>query len=414
MTVTGADRTGPAQALMDSGLPGTQFYAPQARILDEQGGAILIGDQPVNSDLVSVKVTQTHHGVSQVAITMNNQRHDAAGRPLAPMWKYNRMDAIKFGQRVRVEFRYGNHDWTQMILARITDVSFNFPSAGGAQLTLQGEDLLSLLKTKPEEDKRYRDKSELEIITDSLTRSSSGLSLLPTDLEIFPETLRTITHRQSQTYLQFIESLAERMDYEVFVDSENPTQMHFRPARSMDSFNRIIDLTWNRDLVEFRPKFKVWDIFTDVTVKGRHPRLRRRFRETANADDIAADLHAIPGGDMPMNAVAARNRFFANENRAENNSHSETVTNLDPQRARKKAQALMRKRAREFLTAEVSTIGFSGIAPGIHININNLSAPFDGIYYVTKAVHSIDGGGYKTQCSLRRPGMLNPDAYPGV
>lgn len=415
MVAITSGQTGPAREFMEAGLPGTRFYAPQARIVDESGSPIVIGKNPVNSDLVSVRVTQTHHGVSQVAITMNNQRHDEKHKPLLPTWKYNGMDPIKFGLRVRVEFRYGNTQiWTPMIVARITDVSFSFPSGGGAQLTLQGEDLLSLLKNKPEKDERYRNKSEFEIVTSSLSSSGSKLTLFPAERDVFQETLKTVTHRKSQTYLQFIESLAERMDYEVFVEPENPNQVYFQPARSTYKDIDIVDLTWHKDLVEFRPKFKVWDIYTDVTAKGRHPRRRKRIKGEATAKDLEADLHTAPNGKKPMDAIKARDSFFSDENRPEANSHSVKVTNLDENRAKLKAVAVLRKRAREFLTAEASIIGFTKIRPGIHVNINGMSAPFDGIYYVTKVVHALDSGGYKTQCSLRRPGMLDPKLYPGA
>ena len=65
--------------------------------------------------------------------------------------------------------------------------------------------------------------------------------------------------------------------------------------------------------------------------------------------------------------------------------------------------------------ADVTTIGFTGLRPGIHVNLSGLYAPFDGVYYVTTAVHTLsaEGKGFTTKCSLRRPGMLDPSAYPG-
>jgi phage protein D len=75
------------------------------------------------------------------------------------------------------------------------------------------------------------------------------------------------------------------------------------------------------------------------------------------------------------------------------------------------AKRLLRERAREFLTAEGSTIGFPKIRPGIHLNISGLRAPFDGLYYVTRATHTLDERGYRTGFSVRRPGMLPPEGY---
>ncbi len=75
--------------------------------------------------------------------------------------------------------------------------------------------------------------------------------------------------------------------------------------------------------------------------------------------------------------------------------------------------AQLRKSMRELLTADGSTIGRPGLRPGIHVKIGGLYPPFDGLYYTTQTVHTFDGNGYRTQFSLRRPGMLDPDQYPG-
>ena len=394
-------------------------------MVNDRGLPILAGSKSVNCDLVSARVTQIHHGVSQVSLTLNNQRHDGE-LPLTPTWKYNRLGVLRFGQHVQVQFRYARgedagEDWQPMMLARITDMGFTFPSSGGCQLTLEGEDMLSLLKTKPDDDTAYRNKSENEIVEDVLRRAQFSTAFpmaASTDPEPFSDTLTTVTHQKSQTYLQFIESLAERLDYEVYVDFDDTTnsfsavKFHFAPARSL-RLRGLVELTWGSDLVEFRPKFKVWDVYTGAKTNGRDPRRRARVEESVVAGALVPDLHTAPGGATPMSAIDVRARFFRAERGAvPDNLASLDVTNLDRQRARRLAVATLRKSAREFLTVEASTIGFTRIRPGIHVNIKNMYAPFDGIYYVTKAVHTLDSNGYRTQCTLRRPGMLNPDGYP--
>jgi phage protein D len=115
------------------------------------------------------------------------------------------------------------------------------------------------------------------------------------------------------------------------------------------------------------------------------------------------------GAPKPKSAVALRRRFFADEQ--PDNPFSVSVTNLDVDRALAHAKRLLRESARAFLTAEGSTIGFPKIRPGIHLRIGGLRAPFDGMYYVTQAVHTLDDRGYRTNFSVRRPGMLPPEGY---
>jgi phage protein D len=87
-------------------------------------------------------------------------------------------------------------------------------------------------------------------------------------------------------------------------------------------------------------------------------------------------------------------------------------SNLDEERAMIKAHKTLLDGAREMLTVEASTIGFPALRPGVHVRIQGLYPPFNGIYYVTKAIHALDGSGYRTNVTLRRPGMLPPGKYP--
>src|SRR5439155_2039801 len=118
------------------------------------------------------------------------------------------------------------------ILARVTDLQFGFPSSGAAQLSIVGEDMLSLLKTKPDKEKPYSNRKEDFIVRDVLDRSqakSLGLGFTGTSpgedplkgpLQAWPDLqpLRSITHSKDTNYLQFLQNIAERMDFELFVD----------------------------------------------------------------------------------------------------------------------------------------------------------------------------------------------------
>ena len=408
---------------------GTSFFAPQARLVGEDGTPILIGEQPVSADISSVTVTQVNTGVSQVEVVLNNQHHtNDRHRILAPSWRYNKLDTLGFGKRVRVDMRYGSDGWTPMVLARITDVGFVFPSAEGAKITLKGEDLLSLLKTKPDENKRHDEVQEVDLVTSLLAESRCGLTSAGEATSPFTEPLATITHEKAKTYLQFIQSLAERMDFEVFVEFDNvepgspgrnPTQadvrtvgFHFAPSRSAN-LGTPVTLLYGRDIVDFKPTFKVWDILTGAVADGAVPRGRGRLEtEPVAMADAINDLHAAEGGPTPINAADVREAAFANENRPAENVETINVQNIDVERAQLQATAKLRTSARQLLTADVTTIGFPKLRPGMHVDIKEMYAPFDGIWYVTKTVHALSASGYTTKSSLRRPGMLDASTYP--
>ena len=140
------------------------MYAPQARLVDLATGKIigtnvtaqLAGGGTQNTilsaDLISAKVTLPNTGIAQLQVTLNNQRF-FEGKPVFPPWKYNDFSesstagestySITLGQRLRLDLRYSNMPWTKMIVARVTDLQFSFPSSGGSQLTVIAEDMLT-------------------------------------------------------------------------------------------------------------------------------------------------------------------------------------------------------------------------------------------------------------------------------
>lgn len=432
------------QAQTTGAPPGTSFFAPAVHLLDENATgsdqsdqAIIFGQagdsqaHPVHVDIERAEVTQVNHGPSQVSVTLNNQRHQSYEnpRPISPSWKYNRLDHLKFGQKLVVKFGYamkepGSADSrvapasadtafqkNLMLRARITDMTFGFPNQGGSKVTLKGEDAMSLLNAKPENDKRYDRQNEVQMVEEILVRSGSGLQLADGPRENLSGTIRSLTHRKGTSYLQFVQELAKRLDYEVWVDIDQANQIHFEKARSL-MLGAVIDLSWNRNLVDFKPRFKGWDIYTGATAGGRNPSRRSAIREVVAASEIQSDLHTAPEGPGPITAIQARSDFFTGGGDSDENNVTVDVNNLDTARARMAAVSELRRSAREFLTADATTIGLPHLRPGMHVNIKKLYAPFDGIYYVTHAIHTIDNTGYRTKVKLRRPGMLNPSAYP--
>ena len=409
--------------------PGTKFFAPQARLVKEDGTPLLIANQPVNADIVSITVTLSATGeVGQVQIVLNNQRHDAHHRPVAPIWRYNRLDTVRFGTRIRVDMRYADEGWTPMILARVTNIDFWFPPGAGSQVTLNGEDFLSLLKVKPDTDYIHMQAQEVDVVDTELREANAGMSLAaPRPAEPFTTPLASITHEKSKTRLEFINELAQRMDFEVFVDFANrspvrtdeprPVSLHFEPCRSAGTAAPL-SLLWGRDITEFKPAFKVWDVLTAATATGSVPRGRGGFSvPPIRMDDpgVINDLRIGADGARPQSAAAVRASAFSAEGRTpETNVGTVTATNIDEERARMAAKTMLRKSARQFLTAEITTLGAPPLKPGAHVDLTGLYAPFNGVYYVTKTVHTLSAAGYSTKADLQRPGMLDPSGYPGV
>jgi hypothetical protein len=293
-----------------------------------------------------------------------------------------------------------------------------------------GEDLTSLLKTRPETDEMYIDFHEIEIVELALGSSGTGLTLPASRPQpAFAAPLDGITHEKAKSYLEFFKAFAERMDYEIFAEFDDVTpgqagaqatapdrrsvSFHFEPARS-GVLKALVSLHWGRDIIEFKPAFKAWDILTGARASGSVPRGRGTFEVAVTMAEAINDLHAAPGAGRaaPLSVASIREGIFADETSPAVNEAAVQAANIDQERARLQAVARLRSSAREFLTAELKTIGFTRLRPGIHVDLTGLYAPFDGIYYVTRTVHSLTAAGYLTTSTLRRPGMLDPATYP--
>lgn len=453
----------------------TQFYAPRARLVDVATNTVIGGtfiadaahtdaSQNQTLDIVSAQVTLVNTGVAQLKVALNNQIFDGDGLPLTPPWLYNAFDRLRFGQWVRLDMSYGDAPWTKMIVAQINNMQFQFASTGPAEVTIIGEDLLSLFKRKPTEDKRYsQGRTEEQIVRDVVTRAggvprfagstpgqvrrgSDGWVENRGSLLAWPtisEDLPAITHQKAQTFLQFLQPIADRMDFEIFVDftrnyipldepgdpvpssasesaaDASAVMLHFEPARSLLSGGTpevFVPLTWGRDLVDFTPTLKVWDLATGVTVKGRNPTSVERINHDIQGPDadgyVAMDLGKASSSEPDLVPATTLRRQLLQGVTVPTDAPIEVdVTNLGNERARLMAIATLRAKARELISVEATTIGFPSLRAGSHVDIAGLYAPFDGLYYIVKAVHVLDEHGYHTTLTLRRSGMQAPNSY---
>jgi hypothetical protein len=454
------------------------LYAPQARLVDLASGQVIGTNVTsaasghsittttiVSADLISARATLPNTGVGQLAITLNNQRF-MEGKPIFPPWKYNDFSApskldtahqdavgtfgLTLGQRVRLDLRYSTGPWVKMMIARITDLAFSFPSSGAAQLQITGEDMLSALKIRPLRDLPYDNRQEEFIASATVSAAHLNVPVRSEGIVQRDQPLRSARHLKSQTYFQFLTDMASRLDCELYtdfvshlaeedrrgkvsdgrIDVASELRVVMEPARStLPPSTKVTDwssaelargeyveLRWGLSLIDFSPRLKVWEMPTSSVASGSDPGRRGRARgEVSSAElqtAIQRELPRSPSYDAaPVDAITARSQFFGHQGDTDSNLETSHGSGLDPTRTRQKALAQVLAKVREFMTAEASVVGLPMLRPGMYVHILGLRPPFDGFYYLTKAVHTLDGNGYRTQISLRRPGMLPPGAY---
>jgi hypothetical protein len=440
--------------------PGTSYYVPGVRLVKlsstiqaggEQGREL---DRDVLADILSVEVTSVANGASTYKITLNNwytstasdntgknddfatlAARESAGRggPLWPRFKYNDLSLLSFGMRLRIDMRYmpepvaaesirrenSKNAWVPMISGPVTDMRFTFGAAEGARVEISGEDDLSALKDKVERRIIMDRLGEVNIVRQALSRASYPISNIAEPLVSYPsfatndnQGLREAIQR-GQSYLDLIQKLGERLDFEVFVafrDLDDPAsalEFHFEPCRARvlaDGFK----LDRERDLLAFTPTIKVVDQYSKVHVLGRHrdPLLAKPVDGEAQHTIVKDELHRDPSRDGELKSAGeVREEYFANRS----NPHEvPNQSNMDPVRADWYAEAVIRRKAREFFTVEVTTLGRPRLRPGQHVEIRGMRPPFDGFYYATQVVTTYGVDGLRTRVTASRPGMELP------
>ncbi len=444
--------------------PGRSLFVPEVRL--SKLGRTAKGREPatvmedVHFDIVGVEVTRVNTGAGQFAITLNNWHdtlpHDrrngdqAAGRseprrdgtPLLPRFKYNDFQRLGFGDRLRIDMRYWPPDpaigatdtaqdagWVPMISGAVTDMRFTFSANDGARLVVSGEEDLTPLKARNPKRVPYRGKSERDIVRDVLARAGYAVPLARSPLPWPPfaeDDARALSeeHPEGQSYLEYLQKFADRMDFEVFVEfadlaaPNGGIEFHFEPARSAvppdAALRDVFVLERGRLLLDFTPTLKVVDQHTSVVVQGKH-RVRgrpARVRRTALPEILSDELpfDAARPGPRPTSGPEWRQRLYPplpGETESNRNVVS-NQTNLDDERAQTLAEAMLRKKAREFLTIQATTVGLPLLRPGRYVEIHGVRPPFDGFYYVTQTVHSFGESGLGTRVTARRPGMPFP------
>jgi hypothetical protein len=445
----------------------TTYFAPAVQI--STLGAL--SSQPTNGtplpddvlgDIVHAEVTRVCSGACQYSVTFNNWYTSTAvdrasrgpagspmptpsqlsggSQPLWPRFKYNDFGILHFGQRLRVDMCYLRdvtlsgallstpanrmQNWVPMVCGPVTDMRFEF-SSGGAQLTISGEDDLSTLKNHYPTRKEFPKAPERQIVREVLRLAKYPLTDVAAPLVRWPPfadhggdgIVESILDGQS--YLEFLQKLADRLDLEVFLEfadlknADSALELHVEPSRARvnphHSAGEVFVLQRDRNLVEFSPSIRVVDQPSHVTVKGRSRDRNDPTRVTATAHPaILADELPPDHSDGPPRPLVpgplVRARYFPHHN-----PHaSPNETNIDPQRAQVMAETMLRRKAREFFTIEGTTIGLPRLRPGNYVQITGMRPPFDGFFYVIKTVHSFGGDGLRTKFSARRPGMPLP------
>jgi hypothetical protein len=352
--------------------------------------------------ITSVSWTAGMEGSDSVEVTFANQDLQWLDSPLL---------AVDNGFTLSIG--YAPDPLEKVFVGEITGVEPSFPNGGMPTIHITAHDFLQRL-THGKADRAFAIKlPTIGIIPlpDPVVASIvSGTNLLIPDPDPIGAALSTLMSLVSyilapqeaqhsvrtevgQTDLEFLTTIAKDNGWEMYIDHTlEPKGYVLRFQFLMQDYSPSVTLQWGQSLMDFTPRLTtVGDVF-GVSARIWISTLQLEFVIVVSWDyDRAAfnlmiypglgDLSSILGGNASK-TVSIKPTGFPTALR-------DILTELLP-------------RLNNRLTGTGSTIGNLAIKPGKVINLVGLGSQFSGLYRITSATHTFDGGGYKTSFKVRK------------
>jgi phage protein D len=382
-----------ADTLVVSGLPNSDYYAPNFRIAVE--GTNLA--DPTLREILDLKVIMDMDELTHFDFTIANPWHYKEGEELNPeeaTFKYSDTTLFDVGSRIHIEMGYADR-LLPMMTGLITKLSPKFPESGPPTIVVSGQDnLVKLRDRKPVkgEVKYYTKKRDWEIAEAVAKRNK--LDIEATKDADAPQ--HDIVVQRNQDDATFLMERAKRIDYDCYIviqpKGKKDKLFFVKPTDGRQSSQRLTYVfEWGKSLMSFTPEMKAGRQVSKVTVKGWDPKTKAAITGSATKADLAG-----PGGKGTSGPEVAESKLDKKE---------EVVVDwpvLSKEEAKALAVNLLRERAYQFLTASGQAIGLPDMRPGDNVVIKGIGRRFSGQWYVTRVEHSIGNNGYLTAFNVRR------------
>lgn len=320
----------------------------------------------LDSDLLWLEVRHDEQGLATLEARFNNTGQAGDGEGSGYRWFDG--EVLQLGRQIRVAA--GDDDNEGLLFAgAITALRGRFAPDRGPELLVRAEDAAFLLRLG-QRTRVYTDQTDADIAA----RVAQDAGLTPQADVPGP------THAQvwqvNQTDLGFLRSRARAVDARL---GAADSTLAFAPRRGGDESEEPIALTTLRELLSFEATADLAHQRAEVHVHGWSVADKQAIHEQAGADAISAESaggRTGPSvlGDLGWPAV----------------EHHHLEVPATGEEARTLAEAMLRRRARRFVTATGTTSGTPGLRVGRRIDVSDAGPWFSGRYHVVALRHTFD------------------------
>jgi phage protein D/phage baseplate assembly protein gpV len=194
-------------------------------------------------------------------------------------------------------------------------------------------------------------------------------------------TKRDHVFQDNQSNMEFLEELAQRNGYQVYVEG---SKLYFKKAAA--ERNSAGTLKWGESLISFRARLSAAGQVSEVIVRGWDPSQQRAVSGSASS----------PNNTAPSTAVGKKGYEFASVfGTAKRIEVRQPVTTAND--AQTLAKAIFDKINSEFIEAEGLADGNPKLVAGAKVTLEQVGQKFSGNYLVTNAKHFLEKGIYRTE-----------------
>jgi phage protein D len=326
------------------------------------------GSVSLAEGLLALRIHETVDGLFSCEATFGNwgAKDDRTG------FLYFDRRTLDFGTELVIGAGAGS-----LFRGRISGLEAQFPEGGTPRLAVLAEDRHQDLRMV----RRTRTFTDVTD-ADAFTRVAADHGLTP-DVRL-PGPRHRVLAQLNQSDLAFLRDRARAVDAELWMDGSTLAVRH-RAARGgatvrLGLGNELRELTVLADLAGQR---------SSVSVTGWDVAAKRALSETADESAVSGELNGGRGGSRLLAAALG--------------SRKESVVHSVP---RARAEALYRRTARRFVTAQGVAETSAGLRVGAKARVEHAGELFSGEYYVTEVTHVFDDEqGLRTEFCAERPGL---------
>ncbi len=349
--------------------------------------------------IISVSLTDGIEGADRVEIGIANTSLRWLDHPL-----------LQVNHELRLSIGYAPGPLEEVFVGEITGIEPSFPASGTPQIRLTAQDYLHRLQAGTK-DRAFRIKvpsignfplpdgavaalaaagNLLIPALDPVAGALSALIGLATAFS-FPQLAQTSVRRQSgSSDFDFLTRVARENGWQMYID--HTAAPHGRVLKFqflIQDYAPSLTLEWGASLMDFTPRLTTVGDIEGVAATVWVDSIKMQFQIALNWDYDRAmfKLSVTPGGMLGDLLGAAKVK---------------TIKPASYAAAPGKILAELLPRLNNRQTGAGSTVGDPRIKAGRVVRLAALGEQFGGLYRITSATHTIDGGGYRTSFQARK------------